>query len=228
MAPERPLTPEKQLLNLIENPKAKNASSPGLSGMKQHSLSLLSPGAWLGRISFSRERFKKWLKDLKRRQLDIKALNKALSVCVAALALYFAGNLAIGIVNTKKLPVFKFEFSGRESADVFQEGLFLKAASYYPEKVRQRDIFQLGPKKTDDTKEETVQVGPSGEILEAIQHLKLVGISWSNDPDAMVEDTKALKTFFVKRGQMIGDVRVQAIFKDKVVLSYRGEETELR
>lgn len=228
MAPERPLTPEKQLLNLIENPKAKNANPLGLSGMKQHSLSLLSLGAWLGRVSFSRERFKKWLNGLKRRQLDVKALNKALSVCVAILALYFAGTCALGIVNTKKLPVFKFEFSAKESGDVFQEGSFLKAASYYLEKVRQRDIFQLGPKKTEDTKEEAVQSGPSGEILEATQHLKLVGISWSNDPDAMLEDTKALKTFFVKRGQMIGDVRVQAIFKDKVVLSYRGEETELR
>lgn len=228
MAPERPLTPEKQLLNLIENPKAKNASLLGLSGIKHHGLSLLSLGAWLGRVSFSRERFKKWLKDLKRRQLDVKAINKILNISVATLALYFAGNSALGIVNTKKLPVFKFEFSGKESGDVFQEGSFLKAASFYLEKVRQRDIFQLGPKKTGDTKQEAAQVGPSGEILEATQHLKLVGISWSNDPDAMVEDTKALKTFFVKRGQTIGDVRVQAIFKDKVVLSYRGEETELR
>ena len=228
MAPERPLTPEKQLLNLIENPKAKNASPLGLSGVRQHGLSLLSLGAWLGRASFSRELFKKWLKDLKRRQLDVKALNKALSVSVAALAIYFTGNSAIGIVNTKKLPVFKFELSGKESGDVFQEGSFLKAASYYLEKVRQRDIFQLGPKKTEDSKEEAAEIGPSGEILEATQHLRLVGISWSNDPDAMLEDTKALKTFFVKRGQMLGDVRVQAIFKDKVVLSYRGEETELR
>ena len=228
MAPERPLTPEKQLLNLIENPKAKNANPLGLSGMKQHGLSLLSPGAWLGRVSFSRERFKKWLKDLKRRPLDVKALNKALSVCLVILTLYFAGNLAIGIVNTKKLPVFKFEFSGKESGDLLQEGSFLKAASYYLEKVRQRDIFQLEPKKTEGTTEAAAPAGPSGEILDATQHLKLVGISWSNDPDAMVEDSRALKTFFVKRGQMLGDVRVQAIFKDKVVLSYRGEEIELR
>lgn len=228
MAAERPLTPEKQLLNLIESPKAKNAVPLGLSGVKQHSLSLLSPGAWLGRFSFSRERFKKWLKDLKRHQLDVKALNKALSAGAAILALYFAGSSALGIINAKKMPVFKFAFSGRESAEVIQEGSFLKAGSYYLEKVRQRDIFQLGPKKAEESSEEPAQAGPSGEIQEATQHLRLVGISWSNDPDAMVEDTKALKTFFVKRGQMLGEVRVQAIFKDKVVLSYRGEETELR
>ena len=69
---------------------------------------------------------------------------------------------------------------------------------------------------------------PSSKVADATQDLKLVGISWSNDPIAMIEDSKALRTFFVTRGQMIGEVRVQAIFKDKVVLSYGGEEIELR
>ena len=228
MAPERPLTPEKQLLNLIESPKARNTSPAGLGGIKHHSLSFLSPAAWLGRVSFSKERFKRWLKDLKHRQLDVKALNRALCVSAVILVFYFISSAAIGIVNSRRLPIFRFEAHGKESQDVFQEGSFLKAASYYLEKIRQRDIFQLGPKKTDELTQEITPAGPSGEMLEAAQHLKLVGISWSNDPDAMIEDTQALKTFFVKRGQMIGDLRVQAIFKDKVVLSRRGEEIELR
>ena len=99
----------------------------------------------------------------------------------------------------------------------------LKVASYYLEKIRARDIFKIGSKK----KEEEIKV-PSSKIIDATQNLKLVGISWSGDPDAMIEDTKALRTFFVKRGQMIGEVKVQAIFKDRVVLSYEGEELELR
>jgi hypothetical protein len=44
----------------------------------------------------------------------------------------------------------------------------------------------------------------------------------------MIEDTKELKTFFVKRGEMVGDAKVQAIFKDKVVLSLGKEEFELK
>ena len=32
----------------------------------------------------------------------------------------------------------------------------------------------------------------------------------------------------VKRGEMIGEVKVQAIFKDKVVLTFGGEEVELK
>jgi type II secretory pathway component PulC len=56
-----------------------------------------------------------------------------------------------------------------------------------------------------------------------------VGIAWSNDPDAMIEDTKTHRTFFLKKGQTIDEeIKVQAIFKDRVVLSYKGEEIELR
>jgi len=37
--------------------------------------------------------------------------------------------------------------------------------------------------------------------------LKLVGISMSDNPDAMIEDTKLQKTYFVKMGSMVGDLR---------------------
>jgi type II secretory pathway component PulC len=64
--------------------------------------------------------------------------------------------------------------------------------------------------------------------MEMTQNLKLVGISWSNDPDAMIEDTKTTRTFFVKRGQMISEVKVKDIARDKVVLTYDGEDIDLR
>ena len=83
----------------------------------------------------------------------------------------------------------------------------------------------------EKAKQETAQPGQVigvSALSKEISHLKLVGISWSNNPDAMVEDTKALKTFFIKRGDMIGKFRVEAIFKDKIILSFEGEEVELR
>jgi hypothetical protein len=101
----------------------------------------------------------------------------------------------------------------------------IQTASYYIDKVGQRDIFKIGLKKST---EDTAKAAPISAAKEMTQHLKLVGISWSNDPDAMVEDSKALRTFFVKRGHKIGGVKVEAIFKDKLILSYEGEEVELR
>lgn len=230
MAQERPLTPEKQLLNLIENPRPKDTAALQAQTARHKGLSLLSARAWSGRLSFSKDWLKKFLSASGKRQLDVKAINNLLGLGAAILSVCAAGNFTASIFRLRKMPYEKSEFKGIGAADTFLEGSLLKnSVSYYLEQIRQRDIFRMGPKKAEgETPEPSEPEGPSGEIIEATAHLKLVGISWSNDPDAMIEDTKALKTFFVKRGQMIGDVRVQAIFKDKVVLHYRGQEVELR
>lgn len=227
MAQERFITPEKQLLRLIEDPQT-NAASIQAQAIKHHSLSLFSFGAWLGRVSFLNEALKKWLCTIKLRQLDIKSVNKILGLLIFVLTVYFISNLFSSLVNLKKIPDYS-EFKPQEGASFAgtQQPTFLKkAASYYFEKVRERNIFKMGAKRSATT--EGSHKGPSLKITEATQHLKLVGISWSGDPDVMIEDTKALRTCFVKRGQMIGDIKVQAIFKDKVVLNYAGEEIELR
>jgi type II secretory pathway component PulC len=107
----------------------------------------------------------------------------------------------------------------------FLEGSILKkSGSYYVEKVAQRDIFNIEQKRTASasTRKST------GEIQEAVKNLKLVGISWSENPDAMIEDSRAMRTFFVKRGQMLGEFKVKAIYKDKVILEYNNEEIELK
>jgi type II secretory pathway component PulC len=44
----------------------------------------------------------------------------------------------------------------------------------------------------------------------------------------MIENADEQKTYFVKRGQTLGDVKIEAILKDKVILSCLGQEVELR
>ena len=45
------------------------------------------------------------------------------------------------------------------------------------------------------------------EVVNAAQNFKLVGISWSNDPDAMIEDTAAKKTFLSREGRWWENLR---------------------
>lgn len=225
MAQERPLTPEKQLLGLIEGNKAKNAAVQA-SAIRHYGLSLFSHGAWIGRISFFKDRFKGWFKAGGPYLFDVKTLNNLLALILFVLAVYFIGNLFVSVINLNKKPDYlKSAIKGGEmtTADIGETLGLNKAASYYLEKVRQRDIFKMGAKGAVPAVK-----APTPRIVEATQHLKLVGISWSNDPDALIEDARALRTFFVKRSQMIGEVKVQAIFKDKVILSYGGEEIELK
>jgi hypothetical protein len=122
----------------------------------------------------------------------------------------------------------KTKIENAQEAKPFQMASLLKSLSYYLEKARGRDIFKIVIKGAA-TDAGGLAKGPSQRIIEATQDLRLVGISWSGDPDVMIEDTKTKKTLFLKKGQTINnEIKLQAVFRDKVVLSYAGEEIDLR
>jgi len=227
MAQERPVTPEKQLLNLIETSPAK-AGGVEAHAIKRHGMSFLSPGAWMGRASFFKDNFRKRFKGDYSELLSIKVLNNILIVVIVLLTVYFAGTVYNSIINLTKMigPKLAIQEAKEETAGAQNVSVLKNAMSYYLEKVRQRDIFKIGAQPAPQTK--AVSKAPTPKIVEETQRLKLVGISWSKNPDAMIEDTVALRTFFVKRGQTIGRVKIEGIFKDKVILSFEGEEAELK
>ncbi len=225
MAQETPFTSAKQLLDLIEDPKTKDASIRA-QAVRHNTMRLISPGMWKSKFSFFRDNFKKGIKE-GFRQPDLKTVNNGLIVIIVIIAFYLMNTLYFSISNFTKNPGQRFALKeGLKRSGVPRDVLAgIPPTAYYLDKIRQRDIFKSGPKKI------VKEAGPavsSSKTAEATEHLKLAGISWSNDPDAMIEDTKALRTFFVKRGQMIGEVKVEAIFKDKVIVSYEGQEAELK
>lgn len=231
MATERSITPEKQLLKLIEENKGRNPAAVQAHALRRRGMGLVSLGAWLGRFSFSKDWFRRRVESFRGQPLDIKSVNRILLLCAAAFTLYFLASTTTALIQLSSPSDLEAPASPNGSSINLMERVFLKkAVSYYLEKMGERDIFQMGAvrKVTGADGIQTEMKVTSSRILDVTETLKLVGISWSNDPDAIIEDTKDTKTFFVKTGQKIGEVKVQAIFKDKVVLSYQGEETELK
>ncbi|HTZ11144.1 MAG TPA: hypothetical protein VMD04_02025 [Candidatus Margulisiibacteriota bacterium] len=225
MAQENPVTPEKQLLNLIEKPMTK--TSINAAAMKYHGKSLFSLGALRGRFAFLRHRVKGEMQSGSFVHLDVRTVNQYLKVCVAVLALYFLINLYASITNLKKDIQVSPKLMKTSEGESLQVSSLLKSASYYLEKARERDIFTMNKKPVSN--EAGLPKVSAEKIAEATQNLRLVGISWSDDPDVMIEDTKIQRTFFLKKGQVLEkDIRLKAVFKDKVILSYAGEEIELR
>ncbi|MBU0503142.1 MAG: hypothetical protein ABH882_04585 [Candidatus Omnitrophota bacterium] len=244
MAQDKSLSPEKQLLSLIEGQESQNkkAVSPAAAiiedgsslkpkiiaktaedyALQHRNLSLFSVEAWIGRLSFFKGQFKKWSKVGQSQSDVIKLVNRFMYLGIFILAVYFAGNFSFSMINVNKIPQMDFKVQSAVANPVGLAGLSpIKPSSYYLEKVRQRDIFKMGPMQKDEEKQPL-------KIVELTKNLKLVGISWSDDPDVMIEDTGTKRTFFVKRGQSIGEIKVQAVFKDKIILSYDKEEMELK
>ena len=66
------------------------------------------------------------------------------------------------------------------------------------------------------------------EILrKKAENFKLVGISLGDPPLAMIEDKSNGKTFFVRAGEMLLDLKVQSVSKKTVVLGYQDARHEL-
>ena len=230
MAPERPITPEKQLLRLIEENKAqRNTATVKVQALKYHNLSFLSWGAWAGRFSFFKDWLQKRLRGSRGPLFDIKIINQAAVVCIYILAVYFLFDCISSVVGLWKMPNLEIVSSEKMRPLSFRENSVLKTAvSSYLENARGRDLFRLGGGPEEATQNNEVRAGPAAQVIDAAASLKLVGISWSSDPDAIVEDTKSNQTYFVKEGNMIGEGKVQAIFKDKLILKYGDREIELK
>jgi hypothetical protein len=179
-------------------------------------LSFFSLSSWTVRFSALKENWNR------QKQLDIRIINSFMFVFVFILAFYFVNNISRSF---KKINNLEFRVvSGLIQTQGAKPSLRLKDISYYLEKIEKRDIFKMGPKKPVENVNEVI----SSKAAEATQNLKLVGISWSDNPDAIIEDTKEMRTFFLREGQMIGEIKVESISRDKVVLRYGEELIELR
>lgn len=217
-------TPERELLKLIEESSASKSNQVNLNTeiKKYKTLSLFSSKVWQSRILFFFNRTSRSIRDFKTSFFELKSINKILELFLVVLVIIFINNLISFAQISHRVLDLKFKPKELKSLSLESKIETKPSLSSYLEKLTQRDIFSIVLKKED------IESPPSPKIIEATQHLKLVGISWSNDPDAMIEDTKAMRTFFVKRGQVIGEIKVEEIYKDKVLLSYGGEKIELK
>ncbi len=173
-----------------------------------------------GNFSFFEPIGIKGLKNEKK-QLNLKTLNSLLFVLLGIFTLYYIKGISVSWNKIKNINLGSFA-GVKVAASGPQETSLLKPLSFYLESVKRRDIFRMG--KSSSESADVI----SSKASAASQTLKLVGISWSDSPDVMIEDTKAGKTYFVKKGQMVGDFQVDAVYKDKVNLRYGVETIELR
>lgn len=225
MTPFKQNTPEKQLLDLIENPKGPKSLHP--AALKFQGLRLFSFQALKGRVAYLKYGFEALFKDGKIYQLDVRALNQILKLCVTFLALYFVINLAVALLSLNKELRLKADSEISKKEEEVKASSLLKSLTFYLEKARGRDLFHMGMALSVEAA--STGRGASAKIMEATKNFKLVGIAWSQDPDVMIEDTANQRTLFLKKGQTFGnDVKLKAVYKDKVILGYGQEEIELR
>ena len=233
---ERKPTPEEQLLKLIENPEADakgegGSARAGTKTAKKSGVGFGGLGKLRGALDYARAGFKKKTGAAgPRPPLALKKFNHVLLALVLASGIYLVMDL---MVLRSKEPHFLAEVSTGDAVYPVTEELGKGAPrelSYYKEAAMRRNPF-LPPAQPQvpgaPAADMAVPAPPSSKLAELLQGLKLVGISWGAEPLAMIEDAATGRTYFLKRGQEMKGVKVQAISKEKVTVTYEGEEGEL-
>jgi len=141
---------------------------------------------------------------------DLKIFTKIniLLMCViAAVAIIFLAD------------VFIFKEKPLEESTVDIQAKILKTQPIVNEAEEEVSAVQLNLDKNANTRKI-----PKEEIL---GNLNLLGIITGDNNQAIVEDKTLKKTFFLYKGDSIGELKVYDIKDNVVILEYRGEKIEL-
>ena len=65
-------------------------------------------------------------------------------------------------------------------------------------------------------------------IAELSKDYRLKGVVIVDEPEAIIEDARTQKSQFVKVGDSVGEMKVKEVREGAAVLSYYGEEKEMR
>ncbi len=109
------------------------------------------------------------------------------------------------------------------TAGPLASGPEVKPLESYLEGLTQRQIFRA-VSVSDVVPVSTAAVT---NTLDLFKDMTLIGIISSNPPQAVIEDKKTQKTYYLSVGQAIGDLTVDHIQEGKVILDYLGTKYEM-
>ncbi len=162
--------------------------------------------------------------------LGVRQINHILMVAVAVMATVVVINVMRGLDTARQ----SVDFGQPQPVAFSAENLLPQFADIqkYVSAVSFRNIFSPFEKKEVEAPSAVAAATAAVQrVSDRTQTLKLVGVSWLDTPDsasAMVEDTGSGVTYFLRMGEKVNGVRVDAIYADSIVLELDGERLELK
>ena len=153
------------------------------------------------------------------RGINTKSANPVLLIIFICLLVYF-------LIDITHNPYYKKEVgivteAEKEPVAVKEKALSgIEPYSYYTSGVEDRNVFL--PQESDVS---PVMAGPS--VDEISSNLSLIGIIAGDRPQAIIEDKKAGKSYFLYKGGLAGQAKITDISEDRVTMEYNGQTFEL-
>ncbi len=130
-------------------------------------------------------------------------------IYIFAHPLFLSNNINLPKVTEEKIP--------EEKIQAIQQ---IKPYEYYLEGLKNRQIFSSASGQESEKSAGTINA-------DLIKDMSLIGIISGENPQAIIQDKKAQKTYYVAKGQFIGEFKVEDIQDGKIILNYKGQKFEL-
>ncbi|MCM8780595.1 MAG: hypothetical protein NC908_01545 [Candidatus Omnitrophica bacterium] len=193
------ISPEEKLLRLIRGQK-KETTSEETEGSRVNVNRRLD----IRQLSFIRNR----------RIIQVSALFVFFSACVYLVYVFVLPWYGYKEIDLPPHPEgIISEYKGIQSE--------IKPYEFYLNGIRNRPLFNATqePPKTESL---------AGAIdANIVKDITLVGIIAGEKPQAVIEDNKTQKIFYLNKGQFLGDIQVEDIQEGKIILNYQGKRFEL-
>lgn len=207
------IPPEEKLLKLIRGEKrARPAPSPEQEPAVERKIAT-------GKIDFAAP-LKNQSLSLANISLGHSVIRKAIIVIISASFIYLIASYIYPLVSPKKVSFP--DISGKTESLKFTPKEELKPYDFYLEAVRGRSIF--GVVSSPGQGQGIAQAAANADL---VKQINLVGIISGGNPQAIVEDKTTQKTYYVIKGQTVGEIQVEDIQADKIIISYKGQRFEL-
>ena len=160
--------------------------------------------------------------------LDLPRMNQALAIVIVMLGLICAVNPMFMQPRLDRL-MEEAHLHAKPFA-IMPPLQGLKSSQDYADLVRDTNPFRVEESAVASQAAPTDAAPvspPQPDFKSALANLKLVGISWSPDPTAMIEETEAKQTHFLKLDGTIGPFTIKEILPNRVILRVGDKDFEL-
>ena len=218
--PNKETIPEEKLLNLIrssnKNPPQQNSSKAADTSAQEQIAPKPAPSSTGNSAPAGKEK-KILFKGIK--SLNFTFINRLIMLVALvglSLLLFDLFNRPRDLSQSQPVPETKPKILSLEEEK-------REPYSYYQQEIAKRQLFDSSP-----TEPRVKKVIPSGPTFkELIKGLKLLGIVSADRTQVVIEDAKLDNTYFLYTGDYLGQIRVEEIYSDRVVLEFKGERISL-
>jgi len=198
------ILPEEKLLRLIRGQKKQSAFTEKISTIPPQDAKTVKKRLW----NFSCQKYLVFL--------NINKIIFAVFI-ISCLYLIYTFVFPLLLSNNINLPKVTEEKIPEEKIQAIQQ---IEPYEYYLEGLKNRQIFSSVSGQESEK--------PAGTInADLIKDISLIGIIAGENPQAIIEDKKTQKTYYVTKGQFIGEFKVEDIQDGKIILNYKGQKFEL-